>query len=522
MEIDGIFLDTMDRGASSFREKLDAVRSGVVLEGEIALPVERVFDHHLSWAQWFQDLRVPGVLRNKWFERRHLQHQIRRWDTDHTAELHTAWMNGSGMMVWENVFGSWMGWSPRDRSLLRTILPIQRRYGALFCGERWTPLVPTLHPDVFASLWEGEGLRLWTLVNRSERWLRAVEVLEVETRSGTRYDDLVAGASASLQRRGAEKAVFRVDLAPRGVACLLAAEETACGADHAAFLAEQAALGHHASHAVQPETRRTVLQAPVSTPLRRRVPAGMAAIPGGELVLKKVMRVRECGFYESVPAPGHRLGGSYDYQLETFEVRVTLGRYAMDLTPVTNAQFAEFLRRSGYVPRHRENFLRHWGHGHPALGEEEHPVVNVDLEDARAYARWAGKRLPTEEEWQHAAQGADGRKYPWGELWEPGRCNDGSGGTGTTPVRAFPGGRSPFGIYDLCGNVWEWTDSERSDGRTRFCLLKGGSYYRARGSGWYFDGGPQTNAYAAKFLLMCSGLDRCATVGFRCVVDLKS
>ena len=107
IDADGIFLDTMDRGAGEFRARLDAVRPGVVLEGEGALPLDRIHDHHLSWAQWFPDSRVPGVLRNKWFERRHLQHQIRRWDTDHTGELQTAWMNGSGMMVWDNVFGSW-------------------------------------------------------------------------------------------------------------------------------------------------------------------------------------------------------------------------------------------------------------------------------------------------------------------------------------------------------------------------------------------------------------------------------
>jgi hypothetical protein len=72
----------------------------------------------------------------------------------------------------------------------------------------------------------------------------------------------------------------------------------------------------------------------------------------------------------------------------------------------------------------------------------------------------------------------------------------------------------------MCGNVWEWTESERSDGRTRFAILRGGSYYRAEGSHWYMDGGPQAADFAAKTLLAWPGLDRCATIGFRCAVDL--
>ena len=147
-------------------------------------------------------------------------------------------------------------------------------------------------------------------------------------------------------------------------------------------------------------------------------------------------------------------------------------------------------------------------------------TVYVDLDDARAYAAWAGKRLPTEEEWQYAAQGPNGLKYPWGNQMEAGRANGGETG-GTTPVRAFPNGCSPFGCYDMCGNVWQWTESERSDGRTRFCILRGGSYFAAQGSNWYVDGGPRPTDFATKFLLMWPGLDRCSTIGFRCVVDLE-
>jgi formylglycine-generating enzyme required for sulfatase activity len=205
----------------------------------------------------------------------------------------------------------------------------------------------------------------------------------------------------------------------------------------------------------------------------------------------------------------------------TFEREVALRPFALDLTPVTNADFARFLAASGWRPAEPANFLRHWVNGAPPPGREDHPVVYVDLADARDYAAWAGKRLPTEEEWQWAAQGPDGRRYPWGPEWVPGRCNDGSTGD-TTPVDAFPEGRSPFGCLDLCGNVWEWTESERSDGRTRFAILRGGSFYRRGGSAWYFDEGPQPADFAAKVLLWGPRLDRCANVGFRCAADLPA
>jgi hypothetical protein len=120
----------------------------------------------MSWAQGFGDSSVPGVLMLKYFEWRHIQHHVSRLSRDHTWDLQSAWMNGSGMVVWENVFGAWEGWTPRDRSILRSMTPIQRRYTPLFSAEGWTPLVETLAPNVYASLWEVQGVWLWTLVNR--------------------------------------------------------------------------------------------------------------------------------------------------------------------------------------------------------------------------------------------------------------------------------------------------------------------------------------------------------------------
>jgi len=514
LDVDGIFLDTMKEGAADFRRKLDAVRPGVVLEGEIALPMERITDHHMAWAQGFKDSEAPGVVRNKWLERSHQLHHVHRFGQDRTAYFQTAFMNGTGTMIWDNVFGTWVGYSEREKSVLRPMLAIQRRYTALFAGERWTPLVPAGGADVYASLWESDGIRLWTLVNRATSEVEGGP-LAVELRDGERLWDLVSGVEVK-----AAIATIR----PRGIGCFVAARREALGEDFDAFLERQRATEKDSNwDPAFPSEVKTRLEIPRPTRIhpRSEIPPDMVAVPGGTYHFAVRLRIRECGWYES-NSDSTRNSGKL-HAMTGLEREVVLTPYAMDLTPVTNAGYARFIQTSGYRPKHPEKFLRHWRDGSPPAGMEDHPVVHVDLDDARAYAAWAGKRLPTEEEWQYAAQGADGRKFPWGNNAprpQDELCN--GFGTSTTPVKQFPAGRSALGIHDLCGNTWEWTESERADGVNRFAILRGGSFYTAKGSDWYMDGGPQEVCFGAKCLLTWPGLDRCATVGFRCVVDLKS
>lgn len=514
VEADGVYLDTMPQAPEGLRAVLDRIRPGLVIEGEGVLPLEHIHDHQMSWAQYFEDSTAPGILRNKWFERRHMMHQTARWRRDRSEQLHIAWMNGSGMVVWENVFGSWVGWSVRDRSTLRTMLPIQRRFAALFSGEGWTPLVHTESANVYATLWEGAGIRLWTLVNRADTPVSGL-LLKVPAARDTTYYDICAGQALS-PRLQEGMVCLQGMLAPRGIGGFVAGPSASLGTDFPQFLATQRGLYHRGAMSTEFPTRPVLVreQPPEIAGQIHAHHHNMMKIPSARVTLRMQLKTRECGFYGN-EMDHDELYGNF-HKPRTFERTLALPAYAIDVAPVTNAQYAEFLLATQYEPRFSTNFLRHWIGGKPPAGKEDHPVVYVCLDDARAYAQWAGKVIPTEEQWQYAAQGQTAWTYPWGDTMEPGRCNGGETG-GTTSVTAFPSGRSPFGCYDMCGNVWEWTESERTDGRTRFCMIRGGSYYRAQGSHWYMDGGPQPTDFAAKFLLMWPGLDRCATIGFRCV-----
>src|SRR5437667_11235800 len=156
----------MKEALPGLRAALDAARTGVAFEGESTLPLARVADHHLSWAQWFADSDVPGVIRARWFEQRHMLHHTRRWNRDHSEELHSAWLNGVGMLVWENVFGSWVGWNARDRATLRGMTAAQRRHAELLTHGEWTPLAARSDDlRVVGSRWQRSGDELWALAN---------------------------------------------------------------------------------------------------------------------------------------------------------------------------------------------------------------------------------------------------------------------------------------------------------------------------------------------------------------------
>jgi len=208
---------------------------------------------------------------------------------------------------------------------------------------------------------------------------------------------------------------------------------------------------------------------------------------------------------------------------------VSVGAFYIDRYPVTSEEYKRFVDTTGHpVPCYEVDWLTldeyNWdpeGRA-PQEGREDHPVVLVTWEDAKAYAAWAGKRLPTEAEWERAARGTDGRRWPWGNDFVEDQCNTKETQiNGTTPVGQYsPDGDSPEGVGDMVGNVWEWTTSlfrpypyDANDGRESqeaagWRVLRGGSWSNP------LDRARCTARLDGDFLFF-------SNVGFRCVVSTE-
>lgn len=466
LDIDGVFLDTLKEGGTALVDALEQSRPGIALEGESKLPLARVADHSLSWAQWFADSAVPGVLRAHFYERRHMQHHVRRWNRDHAEELQSAWFNGVGVMVWEVVFGVWVGWNDRDASTVSRMATVQRAHSDLLLEGDWTPLInlgaAAHQAGIFGSLFEHDGHSLLALINRSDQEFSGPVTFE---RPG-RNLDIATGLDAASSADS-----VTVTVPARGIGGIYATVED----DNLPW-----ATRHVGAPDASFPHRRTRRIAPPKPSGARSGAAPCVTVPAGEHVLTVRYRGRETGMYDGAPYVDEwkplppRL-----HDQRTLERVAHLDRDLHVATrEVTNLEYAVFLSETGYLPITTQAFLRHWTDGHPPADDVGAPVTYLELADARAYASWAGGRLPTEDEWQLAAeQPGFERVSPW---------------------------------------VWNLTESEHSDGRTRFMMLKGGCDHLATGSDWYFDSGRQRPEFAAKFLIPGAGLARSPSIGFRC------
>lgn len=469
--IDGVFLDTLRESGGGMLSRLRWTRAGVAVQGESRVSIARLVDHPMSWAQWFADSPVPGVVRSHYFERRHMMHHVRRWHRDHAVELQSAWLNGIGVMVWEVVFGVWVGWNDRDAQMLRRMTSTQRALSTLLISGEWTPLVDlgeTAYRDgIFGSSFRSTDQVLIALVNRGATDA-AVEL--PLSGDGPAYDVWTGQRAAQIGP------LFRAVVPARGIGGLWqpAAEDSSGRETAPSWLDPVAPQQVSADFRHRIATR---VPLPVVTP--HQPDARHVRVEAGDYTLTVRYRCRETGMYQGAPFVDEwkplppRL-----HDLRTLQRSVTVDTdLAVADREVSEREFAAFVAATGYQPAVRGIRVPRWVDRPPADADPDRPVSEVGLPDARAYADWVGGRLPTEDEWQLAARVS--------------------------------------GFRRLAPLVWNLTESEHSDGRTRFLMLKGGSGYLPAGSQWYFDGGPQEPAFSAKYLLPGLGLGRSTNIGFR-------
>lgn len=479
---DGVFLDTLREGRGELVAGVRRARSGVALQGESRVSMARLVDHPMSWAQWFADSPVPGVLRSHFFERRHMMHHVRRWHRDHGVELQSAWFNGVGVMVWEVVFGVWVGWNDRDSLTLRRMSTAQRALSDLLRDGIFTPLVDlgadAARLSVYGSTFRSGREYLLALVNRGDHD-RVLRLPVAERRdAGTPWPgpvlDLWTGREAPVV-----DGRVQVVVPAHGIGGLWQPPARADTSWLLPLTAQQddprpqpSAAFHH-----RHSERVPVPIAPPRSAASLRLPT--VPIAAGDHTLTVRFRFRETGMYDGAPFVDEwkplqpRL-----HDLRTLDRRVRLERaVAVATLEVSERDFAEFVAATGRGARIPSWRRPAWAGRAVQDAAVHRPVTEVSLSDARAYAAWAGGRLPTEDEWQLAAADRGFRR------------------------------RDPL--------VWNLTESEHTDGRTRFMMLKGGSAYQSSGSPWYFDSGPQAPEFSAKYLLPGQGLGRSQTIGFR-------
>jgi gamma-glutamyl hercynylcysteine S-oxide synthase len=577
---DGVVLDCSGASSEQLREAADNGGNGVVMYSEgMAVPkdMQGIVSGRVHNALYYCPLlNLNKLIKPEFSIFRVVEIGKERVKREYALSL----FNGYGTE--NNLFAPGRPyWLEEQWNFLGKILMIQRENSSSFLQKNWEPLIHTLSDDIYVNKWPSGEKTLYTLFSLIPGGY-SNPLFEVNVRSGFHCIDLwnhepVAVeclnnryyASVDMEAFAEKYLGTNNEGAPGVIAEFPELLETTLNlpADRLTFSASRGDKirvwagmpgyqGTYRDFSAEKQTIRLmkvfgrsegkfvvqlfeegilldeniVTFAPASARLISRVErtkphsgaiGDMVKIPGGEF------RMETENGDEFIPYPG---------QLTT--EKATMPSFYMDRFPVTNRQFKHFLDETGYVPEDPENFLNHWKEGRIVPGDEDKPVVFISYEDARVYASWAGKRLPTEREWQYAAQTSEGYLWPWGDQTgissektvitgtltvekltgiDTTFCNPGNGTL--DPVGSYPEGENPYGLQDLVGSVWQMTNDVYDNGTYSMVMLKGGSFYKPESSWWYVQGGPKNLRYRQMLLRVSQGFERKATVGFRCVAD---
>lgn len=579
--IDGLVLDTKGSSSTQLQDAVDAARKGVVMYSEgMAVPRDM---QGIPCGRVHNALYYPPILNlNKFIKpdfaifrvAEEAREPIRR-------EFNLSFFNGYGTEINSFPPGRFE-WSDEQMKYWGQLLSIQRENSRNFLHEGYLPLIETTVDSIYVNKWPSETKTIYTILNLHPSGFNG-NLFRVESSDSSHFVDLFQHEAVKVNKReGKEYVQIKIDAFnrfylgtnnessvsaiarfPKLLSVELKGDKLSFSSEkgdkiklwsgnpsyqniplifdvepQSIFLLDkfpgkegkfviQAFDGKELIDervvAIKPGTARLISKEEV-TPKTRSVPEGMVLIPSG---------IFQCDNYRTGDAfiP-------YPENLTEKGEKVSMNKFYMDKYPVTNKQYKEFMEATGYQPNDTTNFLKHWINHQIPEGEADFPVVYVTLEDAKAYARWAEKRIPTEMEWQYAAQTETGNQWPWMQktpvtreeevitntlsVWklkgiDSTRCNLGDGAL--YPVGKYKKGKNPYGLYDLVGCVWQLTNDVYDNTTYRYIMVRGGSYFLPTSSFWYLQGGPRELNFRQYLLRVSPSFERKATVGFRCVKD---
>jgi hypothetical protein len=284
---DGVNGDTYSGVPRAFLETADAIAHPLVFQPEaVPLADEGLMWNLQSWSKRVPTEVVPAVSKLKWLEPRHMINIENRWGRDRTDDFHFIFFNGLGYTSWENVWGVWNQFTPRDAEALRRIATLQRKFAGLLVSPDWEPYAFACQPGVYATKFPGPAATLWTIVNRNEYDMTG-EQLRVAHRDGRRYYD-VWNSSELTPRLTDGQAVITLTLETRGYGAVLAVESGAQVDGLPSFLARMKELNKVSLQSLSNTWQAIPQQIVPIAPTKpvATAPAGMVMIPAGEFDFK--------------------------------------------------------------------------------------------------------------------------------------------------------------------------------------------------------------------------------------------